>query len=67
MNAYEFAKKWASHGAYITKRGAERELVVFLSRCPKCGKKLPGMLSSDGLESCIESKCNYQRYPTTFY
>ncbi|MGE5658468.1 MAG: hypothetical protein ACM37W_17845 [Actinomycetota bacterium] len=65
--AYKFVQQWATHGAVATHRGKEKELVVFLRRCPKCGKKLPGMLAVDGLETCVEKGCDYERYPTNFF
>ncbi|MBW4622361.1 MAG: hypothetical protein KME17_23775 [Cyanosarcina radialis HA8281-LM2] len=34
---------------------------AFCNRCPKCDRTLPGMLSNEGHECCLNQKCDYQR------
>jgi len=63
MSAYHLARKYARQGAYVTKVKIADSWVskCFLTRCPKCSKKLPGMLTVTRLERCIESNCDYER------
>ncbi|MFB8793167.1 MAG: hypothetical protein U7126_02790 [Microcoleus sp.] len=60
---HNLAKKYARHGAYLRQINIGGVWVTkcFLRRCPKCGKTLLGMLSVDGIEQCVESRCDYQR------
>ncbi|MEG4302204.1 hypothetical protein [Microcoleus sp. D3_18a_C4] len=60
---YELARKYARHGAAVWRIKIDGQFVskCFLQRCPKCFKKLPGMLSDDGWECCVERKCDYKR------
>ena len=60
---YVIAKKYARQGAYLRKIKIDGSWVskCFLRVCPRCSKKLPGMLSVDGMECCITPKCGYQR------
>ena len=57
---YEFVRQ--SRGkCYLQKIWINGQYVdkAFCTRCPKCGRGLPGMLSVDGSECCL--KCDYQR------
>jgi hypothetical protein len=60
---YLLAKKYAKVGAYVKKVriGGVWVSKCFLGKCPQCFKKLPGMLSADGRECCVEQDCDYER------
>lgn len=62
-DSYSLAKRYARHGAYLRKVKIYDAWVskCFLARCPKCFRKLPGMLSVDGVETCLHRDCDYER------
>jgi len=67
MSAYVFAQKYRKYGAFVKKVRIRGALVskCFLKRCPKCGKRLTGMIAADWSENCIERNCNYRRQIVT--
>ncbi len=67
MSVYDFARKYRKYGAFVrkVKIGSNYLSKCFLTRCPKCGKKLPGTLAADWSENCVESGCSYRRQVVT--
>jgi hypothetical protein len=67
MSVYDFARKYRKSGAFIkkVKIGGNYISKCFLRKCPKCGKKLPGMIAADWSENCVESGCDYHRQIVT--
>jgi hypothetical protein len=67
LSVYDFARKYRKFGAFVrkVKIGNNHVGKCFLRKCPKCGKKLPGMIAADWSENCIESGCNYRRQIVT--
>ncbi len=67
MSVYDFARKYRRFGACVRKVKIRGNYIskCFLIRCPKCGKKLPGMLAADWSENCVESGCDYSRQVVT--
>lgn len=60
MNPYDFARD--SRGRCFVRStpiGNRYVNKAFCTHCPECGARLPGMLRSDGYESCL--KCSYER------
>jgi len=67
MSVYVFAQKYSKYGAFVKKARIRGDYVAkcFLKRCPKCGKKLPGMIAADWSENCIQTNCDYRRQIVT--
>ena len=63
MSEYDLARKYAWQGAYVKKVKMAGSWVskCFLVKCPRCSKKLPGMLTADGIECCVTPKCDDRR------